>query len=39
MNVLITGGAGNFASITSSGLRDNASPYSAVTGFICEWER
>ena len=29
----------NFASITATGLRDNASPSSRVGGFICEWSR
>jgi hypothetical protein len=32
------GRAANYASLTSVGLRDNASPYGSVSGFICEWD-
>ncbi len=33
------GRAANYASLTSAGMRDNANPYSSITGFICEWDR
>lgn len=29
----------NFATVTRSGLKDGPSPHSAVSGYVCEWDR